>query len=143
MLPDWAIFAYIQVAFISIGFWESHIDHEGWAKTQQGWRIKTIFRELTAYHFWCWLVMIPLFLFMPLAIFGWNSHLFLLLIISALIGIVIEDICWFVVNPKFTLAKLNPKYCSWHKWIKIGKFSIPEFYVLFPILAILIWYFML
>jgi len=143
MLSDLGVFLYVQVIFVSIAFWESHIDYVGWAKMQQGWRIKTPVRELTAYHFWMWLVMTPLFLFMPLAIYGWNFHLFWLLVASALTGIVIEDTLWFVLNPKFTMAKWNPQYCDWHKWIKVGKFAIPEFVLIFPILAFLIWLFIL
>jgi len=140
MLPDWAIFLYIQAVFVSIAAWESHIDPEGWAKTGQGWRIKIGARELTGYHFWCWLVMLPLLLLMPLAIYGWDKHLFIVLAVSAFIGIVIEDFLWFVFNPKFTVAKWNSEYAKWHWWIKIGKFEIPEFYILLPIVAILIWY---
>jgi hypothetical protein len=143
MLSDAGIFLYTQAIFIAIAFWESHIDTDGWAKTQQGWRINLGIRELTAYHFWSWGVMIPLFLILPIAIYGWNAHLFWLLVASALIGTVVEDTLWFVVNPKFGIKKWNSHYGHWHKWVKLGRFEVPDFVIFFPIAAILIWWFLL
>ena len=143
VVPDWAIFLYVQAIFISISFFESHIDPLGWGRTQQGWKVKTPIREITAYHFWCWLVMMPLFFMLPFFIFGWDWHVFWVILASYFIGTVIEDTLWFHINPNFTMAKWNQHYADWHKWIKIGNFEVPEFIIIYPILAFLIWWFLI
>ena len=77
--------------------------------------------------------MIPLFLMLPFVIFGFAWHYFWLVIASALIGTVLEDFTWFVVNPEFPLRDFNSEKVKWHKWWKLGKFEIPDFYI--PFLA--------
>lgn len=125
--------------FVAISFWEAYIERDkGWAKNAGGWRINLKIRELTAYHFWAWLVMIPMFLMLPLFIFGWNKSVFWLLISAYFLGTVLEDFLWFIVNPDFPFKNFNPKNVPWHKWIKIGKFAIPDFYIPYIIIAILI-----
>ena len=143
MVPDWAIFLYVQAIFISISFFESYADPVGWGRAMPGWRIKTPIRELTAYPFWSWLVMMPLFFGLPFFIFGWNVHVFWVILASYLIGTVIEDTLWFHLRPNFGMAKWNSQHADFHHWIKIGKFEVPEFVIIYPILAILIWWFLI
>jgi|SRR3989344_4170040 len=145
---DIIILGYILAIFISIAFWEAYIEGRGgWAANQVGWKtnmkVGFLRRPLDAYHFWSWLVMIPLFLMLPFVMFGWNAHLFWLVIIGFLLGTVLEDFLWFVVNPAFPFKDFNPKKVWWHYWVGFGKYKLPEFYLLYPILAILIWQFLL
>jgi len=141
------IFFYIIGIFISIAFWEAYIEGSGgWAANQVGWRLNFkvgfLKRPLDAYHFWSWLVMLPMFLMLPFVMFGWNEHLFWVTIASALIGVVVEDYLWFVVNPKFRLEDFKPSRVWWHYWIGYGKYKVPELYIVYPILAILIFIFL-
>ncbi len=38
-------------------------------------------------------------------------------------------------------ADFNPKFANFYPWLKIGKFQIPVFYIVFIVISILIWYF--
>ena len=148
MSADLIILSYILGIFVSIGFWEAYMEGKGgWAANQVGWKIDLgvgfLRKPLDAYHFWCWVVMIPMFLMLPFIMFGWNAHLFWLVIIGALLGIVIEDFLWFVINPIFPFRDFKPEKVWWHYWIGFGKYKIPEFYVIFPLLALFIWIYLL
>ena len=145
---DIIILGYILLIFVAIAFWEAYIEGRyGWASRQVGWKINTkvgfMTRPLDGYHFWSWIVMLPMFLMLPFVMFGWNTHLFWLVIIGFLLGSVLEDFLWFVVNPDFPLRDFNPEGVWWHYWIGFGKYKLPEFFIVYPILAILIWIFLL
>ena len=145
---DIIILLYILAIFVAIAFWEAYIEgKDGWAANQVGWRINFkvgfLKRPLDAYHFWSWLIMIPMFLMLPFVMFGWNTHLFWLIVIGYLLGTILEDFLWFVVNPVFPLRNFNSRKVWWHYWIGFGKYKLPEIYVLYPILSILIWIFLL
>lgn len=147
-MSDIIILLYILGIFVSIGFWEAYIEGKGgWAKNQVGWRINFkvgfLRRPLDAYHFWSWLIMIPMCLMLPFVMFGWDWHLFWIVVIGFLLGTVIEDFLWFVVNPVFPLRDFKPKKVWWHYWVGFGKFKLPEIYILYPILAALIWWLLL
>ena len=134
------ILIYILLVFISIGFWEAYMERRsGWASKSSGWRIKLGKRTLTAYHFWSWLIMIPMFLMLPLVIFGFNSKIFGILAAGYFFGVVVEDITWFLVNPEVKLSEFNPKFAKWHRWWNILGFKIPDFYIYYPLIAIIIW----
>ena len=148
MAADIIILFYIISIFISIAFWEAYIEgNGGWAANQVGWNIKmkvgVLKRPLDAYHFWSWIVMIPMFLMLPFVMFGFNLHLFWLVVIGFLLGTVIEDYLWFVINPAFPYKDFNPKKVWWHYWIGFGEYKVPELYIVYPVLAILIWIFLL
>lgn len=133
------IYLYIMIIFVAIAFWEAYVERgQGWARSAGGWRINLWVRELTAYHFWAWLVMIPMFLMLPLVIFGWNTSIFWLLVSACIMGTVLEDFLWFVVNPDFPFKDFNPKKVTWYKWLKLGKLAIPDFYIPYIVIAILI-----
>ena len=145
MTNDLLISLYVQVMFISISFWESHVEGDKpWASGQTGWKIKFLKNKpLTAYHFWFYLVTLPLALMLPFIVFGFNIHMFWLLIASFLIGIVLEDFLWFIVNPVWGgLKNFNSEKVYWHKWLKLGKFEIPDFYIYFVLLGIVIFLFL-
>lgn len=148
MVADLIILLYIICIFIAIAFWEAYIEGSGgWAANQVGWKLnfKVGFmkRPIDAYHFWSWGIMIPMFLLLPFVIFGWYWHYFWLIVIGWLLGTVIEDFVWFVVNPAFPLRNFKPGKVWWHYWIGFGKYKLPEIYILYPIFALLIWIFLL
>lgn len=91
--------------------------------------------------FWIFSVMVPLFLLIPLIVHGFDdSKLFGTLLIGYLIGIVLEDFCWFIINPNFGILRFNSKYATWINWINLGLFEIPCFYIINPFLAFLAWF---
>ena len=148
MVADLIILFYILGIFTAIAFWEAYIEGRGgWAANQVGWKINFkvgfLKRPLDGYHFWSWLVMIPAFLMLPFLMFGFDKHLFWLVVIGFLLGSVVEDFLWFVVNPDFPFRDFNPKKVWWHYWIGFGKFKVPEIYIIYPILALLIWIYLL
>ena len=148
MPADLIILGYILLIFAAIAFWEAYIEgSNGWAAKQVGWRINFkvgfLKRPLDAYHFWSWLVMLPMFLMLPFVMFGFNAHLFWLVVIGFLLGTVLEDYLWFVVNPAFPYKDFKPGKVWWHYWIGFKNFKVPEIYIVYPILALLIWWFLL
>jgi len=139
------ILIYILLIFVSIAFWEAYIEGKnGWASRSVGWKMKkNIFftKGITAYHFWAWIIMIPMFLALPLVIYGWNLKLFGVLATGYFWGAVLEDFLWFVVNPTFQLKNFNSKNVNWHlKWIKLNyKIEIPASYFVYFIIGLVIW----
>ena len=144
-MSDLLTFLYIQGLFVVLAFVEITIEGpHGWASKLHGWVVDLKVRKLTEYHFWTWLVFLPgAILLLPLVIFGWDAHLFFVLLASFLVGTVIEDFTWFLANPYFGIKKFNPAHVHWHHWLKIGKFGVPEFYIISPLVAFLIWFFLL
>lgn len=141
MTSDIIIISYELVIFLTISFWESYIEGKNaWAANQVGWKINFLKNKpLTAYHFWLYLITIPLFLMFPFVIFGFNSHIFWLLAAGYFFGLVLEDLLWFVVNPHWGgLKKFNLRDVYWHSWLKIGKFEIPDFFIYFTVIGTLI-----
>jgi hypothetical protein len=134
------ILIYILLIFISIGFWEAYVEgRAGWAAKSIGWKLKIGKRTLTAYHFWAWFIMIPMFLILPLIIYGFNLKIFGILASGYFLGTVIEDFTWFVVNPGVKLKEFNPRFAKWHNWLDIFGFKIPDFYIIYPLIALIIW----
>ena len=131
---------YILLIFISLAFAEGYMEGRyGWAKRSYGWKIKIFKRELTAYHFWSWLIMLPLALMMPLFIYGFDSKLFGILLTGYFLGAVANDFSWYIVNPKVKLKDFNPKFANWYNWWSIFGIKIPDFYIFYPIIALIIW----
>ncbi len=134
------ILIYILLIFISLAFSEGYMEGRyGWAKRSYGWKIKIAKRTLTAYHFWSWLIMLPLALMMPLFIYGFDSKLFGILLTGYFLGAVANDFAWYIVNPKVSLKDFNPKFADWYNWWGIFGIKIPDFYIFYPIIAIIIW----
>ncbi|QQG39215.1 MAG: hypothetical protein HYS32_02050 [Candidatus Woesearchaeota archaeon] len=133
------VFLYVMFIFLSIAFWEAYVEGpHGWAEKSYGWRIDLGIVELTAYHFWAWIVMIPLFLFLPLVIFGFDKSIFWFLVGCYFFGAVFEDFMWFIVNPKFPLRNFNSKKVKWHKWLRIGRLEIPLFYIIYLVISLFV-----
>lgn len=139
-MNELSILIYIMLIFISIAFWEAYVEGRyGWAVRSYGRKVKFGKRVLTAYHFWAWIIMIPMFLILPLIIYGFNLKIFGILLASYFLGAVVEDFAWFIVNPEVKIKEFNPRFAKWHNWWNIFGFKIPDFYIIYPIIALIIW----
>ena len=125
------IFIFVQLAMIATALWESRIEGKNiGASSQIGWKVNILGTRFTEYHFWLWIVAYPLLLSIPLIMdFSWK--LLIVLLSSYTVGLVWEDFMWFVFNPYFNLSHFNSKDVKWYTWLKIGKFEIPFFYLIY------------
>ncbi|MEK6835617.1 MAG: hypothetical protein AABX55_01185 [Nanoarchaeota archaeon] len=143
MINELLILGYILLIFVSIAFWEAYIEGKnGWASKSVGWRMKKnliFIKGITAYHFWSWIIMIPMFLALPLIIYGFDLKIFGILATGYFWGAILQDFLWFVVNPVFPFKDFNSKKVKWHRWFKIGKFEIPQGYIVYFLLGLIIW----
>ncbi len=138
------VLLYIFAMYIAIAFWEANMEGEfGWAARQCGWAVDFKVWKLTAYHFWLWLVTVPMFLALPFVIFGFQKSLVGVVLAGYFFGAVIEDFTWFFVNPQVPFHKFNSKYVTWYPWLKMGKsFEVPAFYVLYLVIGSILWIFL-
>ena len=134
------ILIYIILIFIALAFAEGYTEGRyGWAARSYGWRTKFFKRILTAYHFWMWIILIPMALMFPLVIYGFDLKLFGVTLTGYLLGSMVNDFAWYIVNPKVTLKDFNPKFATWYNWWNIFGLKIPDFYIFYPIIALIIW----
>lgn len=135
-------FLWVILGFAAMAFWEAYI--EGlypWAGRQCGWTLRLGKKwTLTAYHFWL-NIMFLFFLSLPLVIYGWDLILFGILLSALMIGLIVEDFLWYIVNPYYSLRFFNENDANWYPWIGIGKAKIPFSYIVGIIIALLSWYF--
>ena len=131
---------YVIIIFIALAFAEGYQEGRyGWAARSYGWRMKFFKRILTAYHFWMWVILIPLAIMLPLFIYDFNIKIFGALLVGYFLGSVVNDFAWYIVNPKVTLKDFNPKFANWYNWWAIFGFKIPDFYIFYPIIALVLW----
>jgi hypothetical protein len=134
------LFCWIILGFIGLAFLESTIEgDQGGAEGTKGWRKKVLGYELKEYHFWLWYIVIPIFVFSPLIALGPDFRVFGMLAIAYLVGGMLEDFLYFVINPNFGVHKWNSRYGKWMPWFKIGGVEIPQFYVRNAIAAAVVW----
>jgi hypothetical protein len=134
------ILLYIILSFIALAFAEGYSEGRyGWAERSYGWKLKIFKRILTAYHFWLWLIMLPLLLMFPIFIYGFNLKLFGIILAGYIFGSLINDFAWYIVNPKVTLKDFNPRFAKWYNWWNIFGIKIPDFYIFYPIIGLIIW----
>jgi hypothetical protein len=139
------IFIWIYGAMIALSFVEAYVEGRNlWDKRKVGWKIILPGgTKFSGYHFFLFLVMIPLFLTLPLVVYGWNKELFGILLSSFFSGIVIEDFVYFIVNPVVKFKEFFSELTDYYPWIRIrGKKIIPVGYIIGITLAILSWYFL-
>jgi hypothetical protein len=139
------IFIWIYGAMIALSFIEAYAEgRNSWDKRKVGWKIILPGGyKFLGYHFFLFLVMIPLFLTLPLVVYGWNKELFGILLSAFFSGIVIEDFVYFIVNPVVKFKEFFSEFTDYYPWIKIrGKKIIPVGYIIGITLAILSWYFL-
>lgn len=132
MFRDIGIMAIIIVALASFSVVEAYQEGpQGWKLNPKWFRLRLTKKYfLTAYHVVMFLFLFPVFIFvLPLYLVGWSMHLFAVLLFSYLVGIVVEDFLWFVVNPEFAFSKWNPFHTSWYPWVRMGKVAIPVPYI--------------
>lgn len=143
MVTETFVLLYIFAIYIAIAFWEANMEGEfGWASRQCGWAVDFKIWKLTAYHFWLWIVTVPMFLSLPFIIFGLSKHMIGVVLAGYFFGAIVEDFTWFFVNPKFPPNKFSSKYVTWYPWIKIGNiFEVPTFYVLYLLIGSILWIF--
>ena len=136
-------FIWVSVAMIAHSFWEAYVEgRAGWARNAQGFHIKITERlSLTGYHFFLFVIELPMLFALPLVVNGWDLKVFGLLVSAFFFGTVLEDFFWFVVNPVVKFSEWNPEFVTWYPWIKIGRIKIPVFYILGLGISYLSWYF--
>ena len=136
-MREWILFGLILVAFIATAFWEAYSECEFVGASRAcDWRIKIWKKEIHGYHIFLWGVTFPVLLILPLIAAGFSWHLFRFIAAGYFIGSVLEDFLWFVVNPRYPFSKWNSRETTWYKWLKVGKFELPAFYLPYLILGV-------
>ncbi len=140
-MKEWTIFGLILLAFFVSAFWEAYIECEYVGASRAcDWTFKIGKKTVRGYHVLLWFVTFPLLLSLPLVLnFSWQ--LFRFIIAGYLLGSVLQDFMWFVVNPRFPFKDWNPQKAGWYQWIKIGKFQLPAFYLPYIIAGFALLYF--
>ena len=135
------IFIWIYGAMIALAFSESFVEGRNvWDKGKVGWKIKIGKFKFTGYHFFMFVIMLPLLLFLPLVIYGWDTRLFGIIVSAYFSGLVVEDIFWYIVNPVVKFRELYSNFSNYYPWIKMrNRKIIPLGYVLWIGLAVLSW----
>ncbi len=125
-----AVLAWVLLGFFALAFLEKTVEGEhGGGEATAGWRKSFFGYEVKEYHFWLWYVAVPIFVFSPLVVFGFDSRLFGTLAVGYLLGGPLEDFVYFAVNPHFGLRRWNSKEATWMPWFRLGRYEIPKFYV--------------
>ena len=157
------IFLWIWAAMIALSFVEAYVEGKYlWHRRKIGWKIgstkerKTKYKKIisnflqfkpaevnvfTGYHFYLFIVMLPLLLTLPLIIYGFDLRLLGILISAYLTGLVLEDFVYFLVNPAIKFSDWNPEFVNFTSWIKIGSLKVPIHYITGLLLAFASWYF--
>ena len=136
------IFIWIWGAMIAMSFWEAYVEgRNAWSKRKYGWRIDLggdfVF---PAYHFYLFVIMWPLLLTLPFIMFGWDLHLFGVMISAYASGTIVEDFLWYVVNPKVKLREFWTEFSDYYPWFTVnGKKIVPLGYILGILIAIAAW----
>ena len=139
------IFIWIYLAMVSLSFVEAYVEGRNlWDKNKVGWKLKLVKGYvITGYHFYLFSVMIPLFLTLPLIIYGWDKRLFGILLSAYFSGIVIEDLFFFIVSPVVKFREFRTGITDYYPWIKYkGKKIIPAGYIILAGMSVLSWYFL-
>jgi hypothetical protein len=118
----------------------------GWAAQLPTWRVEShplldLFwggRPMTGYHAWVFGFMALVF-HLGLALVGrWSWRLEARVLGSVMLFWIVEDLLWFVFNPAFGWAGLNPVQAPWHKRWLLG---LPQDYWVFTLVAgALLWW---
>ena len=123
---------------IAIAFAIAHLEIQiegkhGWAAKLPTWRLKnwlTSFfgqSHITGYHTWL-SISIALISHTGFVLgLPWTVQTEFMLIGFFLIGAVIEDYLWFVLNPHYGWDKFSAFHISWHKWLLWNK--VPLMYL--------------
>ena len=144
MIPLIAVLFWVLLGFVGLAFLETTVERElAGGEGTKGWRKSLFGYKVKEYHFWLWFVVVPIFVFSPLAVVGPDVRLFGTLAAAYLLGGVLEDFVYFLVNPHFGLKKWNSMDASWMPWFKVGRLEVPRFYVRNIVAASLTWFFLI
>lgn len=131
-----------MLGFVGLAFLERTVEGEfGGGEGTKGWRMNFFGYRLKEYHFWLWYVVVPIFVFSPLIVTGPDPRVFGTLASAYLLGGILEDFLYFVVNPNFGLKKWNSRHGKWMPWFRVGRFEAPQFYVRNALAAVIVWIF--
>jgi hypothetical protein len=138
------IFGLIWLAMIFMSIWESSVEgRNAWDKGKTGWKLKFGKQViLTRYHTSVWIMWI-LILTLPFTIIGWNKVIFGVILSAFFSGMVLEDFCWYLFNPKVKFKEFWSPFSDYYPWIRINnKKVIPLGYIIGIIFSVLSWYFL-
>lgn len=117
------MFIYTLITSFAIAKLEIQIEGEfGWAEKLPTWRLKNWVTNLfgqshiTGYHTW---LTVSIFLLSHMGfVIGlpWSVSTELMLTAFFLIGTIIEDYLWFILNPHYGWDKFSAYHINWHKW---------------------------
>lgn len=133
----------IWIAMIATGIWESCVEgRNAWDKGKFGWKIKVFGFVISQYHFFLFVVMWPALLILPFLVVGWDFRLFGIILSSFFSGLIIEDITWYMMNPKVKFREFYTKFSDYYPWIRFGKVKIiPLSYIVGILISFTSWYF--
>lgn len=135
------VFGWVMLGFVCLAFLERTVEGElAGGEGTKGWRRSFFGYSVKEYHFWLWYVVVPIFVFSPLLVAGFDTRLFGTLAAAYLLGGILEDFVYFLVNPHFGLKRWNSRDAKWMPWVRLGRFEVPQFYVRNSVLAAVIWY---
>lgn len=135
-----ALFLWEMLAFVGLAFLEVTVEgDQGGGEGTKGWRRSIGGYRLKEYHFWLWIVVVPLFVFSPLAVMGWNPAVFGTLAVAYLLGGILEDFVYFLANPAYGLKSWNSRGATWMPWMRLGRFEMPQFYARNAAAAVIVW----
>ena len=140
-LQNFLIILLVQIAMIATAFWESYAEgRNSWDKGKLGWKLEILGYELTAYHTFLFVVMFPALLAIPLVVNGWDLRLFGVLVSAYTLGLAVEDIFWYIVNPVVKFREFFSPFSDYYPWIRIrGKKIFPVFYVITLLVSLASW----
>lgn len=105
----------------------------GWAGKLPTWRLQNwitrIFGQshITGYHTWFTVTIVLLSHIGFILGLKWSLSTEFLLLAFFLIGAIIEDYLWFVLNPHYGWDKFSAYHINWHKWTVWEK--VPAMYL--------------
>ena len=130
-----AIFLVEILAIVSFSLWAVAIEGP-----TGGGLDHYIYGGLSA-NFLIFYVTMPLFLLLPvLASRAFDSKLIGTVISGAMVGGVLQDFSWFLINPNFGVQKFTSVHATWLSWVNLGFFELPTFYVICIVVAVLSWF---
>ena len=97
----------------------------GWGKNLPTWRVRNRFTEiffgdqpLTGYHIWFFISGLTVLHFPYFIGLDFSVVTEMRIWAAFFLGMVFEDIWWFILNPAFGIRKLNKFDAHWHKhWL--------------------------
>lgn len=125
------VFMVIILAMVATSFWEAYSEgRNAWHNSKVGWKLKLGKYVLTGYHFFLFFVMFPALLSLPFIASGWDKKMFLVVASAYLLGIIVEDFFWYVVNPSVGFKEWFTDFSDYYPWIKFkGKKIFPVYYI--------------